>query len=300
MKVGFVGLGAMGAPMTRRLAKAFPGDMQVYDVNPDVAGQLADETGAEAKASLSDIAGSTDILFSCVPDNKILRQVYLANDGICSAMRSGSITIDCSTVGPDATRDVYAGIGAKGASHLDASMLGSVQQATEGTISFVVGGDREAFDRAQSVLATCGQLIRYCGASGAGNHMKLIHQTLVAGHAVCVAEAMGLCLETGADIEAFYDIVTQGTGFAYSRYFENRVPRMRDGEFSPLFMLKFMLKDARLARDMVSDAEQKFPALAAVIKSLEDGEAGGWGEADFSAVMKAVESRIGASIEKGS
>ncbi len=105
--------------------------------------------------------------------------------------------------------------------------------------------------------------MRHVGPSGAGNHMKLIHQTLVAGHAVAVAEAMGLCLETGADVETFHEIVTQGTGFAFSRYFENRVPRMRSGDFSPLFALKFMLKDARLARDMTEDAGGKFPALAA-------------------------------------
>lgn len=297
MKIGFIGLGAMGAPMTRRLAKAYAGNMLVYDVNAGIADQIAEETGAKAARSVAEIAGEADMLFSCVPDNRVLRQVYLSCESITSAIRSGSITIDCSTVGPDATREVHSAVGACGASHLDASMLGSVRQASEGTISFVVGGDRDAFDRAKSALANCGQLIRYCGESGAGNHMKLIHQTLVAGHAVNVAEAMGLCLETGADIETFYDIVTQGTGFAHSRYFENRVPRMRSGEFSPLFMLKFMLKDARLARDMVNEPERKFPALAAVIKSLEDSEAAGWGDADFSATMKAVEDRIGVRID---
>ena len=220
----------------------------------------------------------------------------MGEDGIAASIRGGTITIDCSTVGPDATRDVYAGLKERGASHLDASMLGSVKQANEGTISFVVGGDAEAFARAEPVMGACGQMIRHCGPSGAGNHMKLIHQTLVAGHAVAVAEAMGLCLETGADIEAFYDIVTQGAGFAYSRYFENRVPRMRSGDFSALFMLKFMLKDARLARDMAPDAE-RYPALAAVIATLEEAEAAGFGEDDFSAAMRAVEARIGHKID---
>jgi 2-hydroxy-3-oxopropionate reductase len=126
--------------------------------------------------------------------------------------------------------------------------------------------------------------------------MKLIHQTLVAGHAVAVAEAIGLCLETGADIETFYEIVTQGTGFAYSRYFENRVPRMRDGDFSALFALKLMLKDARLAQAMTPDAVRKFPALAAVIGTLEESAAAGHGDADFSAAIRAVEARIGRRV----
>ena len=296
MKIGFIGLGAMGAPMTRRLAAAFPGAVLGYDLDSALAVRVCAEAGAKAAGSLTEIAEACDVLLSCLPNNDVLRAVYLGPEGVAAAVRAGSITIDCSTVGPDATRDVYAGLKARGASHLDASMLGSVKQAQEGTISFVVGGDAEAFARAQPVMAACGQLIRHCGPSGAGNHMKLIHQTLVAGHAVAVAEAMGLCLETGADVEAFFDIVTQGTGFAYSRYFENRVPRMRSGDFSPLFMLKFMLKDARLARAMAPDATA-YPALQAVIATLEEAEAAGFGEQDFSAAMRAVEGRIGKAID---
>jgi len=296
MKIGFIGLGAMGAPMTRRLSKSYPRAVLGCDADSALTSRVCDAVGAKPLPSVAAIAEASDVLFSCLPNNDVLRTVYLGEGGVASAIRDGSITIDCSTVGPDATRDVYDGMKAKGASHLDASMLGSVKQATEGTISFVVGGDAEAFERAQPVLAACGQLVRHCGPSGAGNHMKLIHQTLVAGHAVAVAEAMGLCLETGADIEAFYDIVTQGTGFAYSRYFENRVPRMREGDFSALFMLKFMLKDARLARDMAPDAA-RYPALAAVIATLEEADAAGWGDEDFSAAMRAVEARIGKKID---
>lgn len=298
MKIGYIGAGAMGAPMIARLAKAHPGNVMVFDVNPAVAKTVADETGAEAIQSIGRIAELSDFLFTCVPNNDSIRQVYLADDGVASSIAAGAITIDCSTVGPDATREVAAAMQSCGASHLDASMLGSVKQANEGTISFVVGGDAAAFDRAQPVLALCGQLIRHCGPSGAGNHMKLIHQTLVAGHAVAVAEAMGMCLETGADIETFYDIVTQGTGFAYSRYFENRVPRMRDGDFSALFMLQFLLKDIRLARDMVDNPETSYPTLTSVIRAFEQSMDSGWAADDFSAVMKTIEQNVGRSIAK--
>ena len=298
MKVGYIGAGSMGAPMIARLAKAYPGDTLVFDVSPEVSARVADDTGASACGTIADIAEASDVLLSCVPDNASSRQVYLGNGGVASVIRPGSITIDCSTVGPDVSQEVHAALKARGASHLDASMLGSVKQATEGTISFVVGGEAEAFKRAQPVLARCGQLIRHCGPSGAGNHMKLIHQTLVAGHAVAVAEAMGLCLETGADVETFFDIVTQGTGFAHSRYFENRVPRMRNGDFSALFMLKFLLKDVRLARDMIRDAETNYPGLSAIVKTLEDSCDMGWADDDFSAVMKLVEARTGKAIAK--
>lgn len=297
MKIGYIGLGAMGGPMTARLCAAYPDSVLAYDIDAAVLDEVASNTGAEPAGSVVDIAARSDILLSCLPDNDVLRSVYLGSKGVVSAIRPGSITVDCSTVGPDATRQVSQAIADRRASHLDASMLGSVKQANDGTISFVVGGDADAFGRAEPVLHACGGLIRHCGPSGTGNHMKLIHQTLVAGHAVAVAEALGLCLETGADVETFYDIVTQGTGFAHSRYFENRVPRMQSGDYSALFMLKFMLKDARLARDMSHDAQRKFPALAAVISSLEDADAAGWGDADFSAAMKAVEARIGHRLD---
>ena len=298
MKVGYIGAGAMGALMIGRLAKAYPGDTLIFDIRPGTSARVARETGASACGTISELAEASDVILSCVPNNTSIREVYLDEGGVTSAIRPGSITIECSTVGPDVTKEVHAALKAKGVSHLDASMLGSIKQATEGTISFVVGGEAEAFERAQTVLAHCGQFIRHCGPSGAGNHMKLIHQTLVAGHAVAVAEAMGLCLETGADVETFFDIVTQGTGFAYSRYFENRVPRMRDGEFSALFMLKFLLKDIRLARDMINDAETNYPNLSAIAKTLEDSVDMGWADDDFSAVMKLVETRIGRTIAK--
>ena len=296
MQIGYIGAGAMGAPMIARLVQAQPNNVAVFDSDPNVTARVAQGTGARACTSIAEIAADCDVLLSCVPDNTTVRNVYLGDGGVASAIKAGTITIDCSTVGPDVTREVYAGLKAQGASHLDASMLGSIKQANEGTISFAVGGDKDAFERAKPVLAVCGQMIRHCGPSGAGNHMKLIHQTLVAGHAVAVAEAMGLCLETGADIETFFDIVTQGTGFAYSRYFENRVPRMRQGDFSALFMLKFLLKDIRLAREMT--ANENFPALDANIRAFEDCVEEGWGGDDFSAVMKLVETRIGKPVSK--
>jgi 3-hydroxyisobutyrate dehydrogenase-like beta-hydroxyacid dehydrogenase len=297
MQIGFIGTGAMGRRMIARLSAAFPGQVVIFDASSKSAEAAAGASGAALAASIPALAAGCDVVLSCVPDNAVVRQIYLGTDGVAGAIRKGAITIDCSTVGPDATRDVYAGIKAAGGSHLDASMLGSVKQATKGTISFVVGGDTAAFEQARPVLAACGQLIRHCGPSGAGNHMKLIHQTLVAGHAVAVAEALGLCLETGADIEAFYDIVTNGTGFAYSRYFENRVPRMRDGDFSPLFMLKFMLKDARLARDMTG-TPGNYPVLDKVVETLDQAVEMGAGDDDFSAAMRVLERRLGRDIAR--
>lgn len=298
LTVGYIGLGAMGAPMLKRLADGAPaGSVFGFDASAQTCADVCAEAGATACNSISQIAGACDVLFTCVPNNDVVRAVYLDADGVASTARAGSVTIDCSTIGPEVSRQVYEHLKATGVSHLDASMLGSVSQAIEGTISFVIGGDAEAVEVARPALEKVGGLIRHCGPSGAGNQMKLLHQTLVAGHAVAVAEAMTLCDELGADADAFYEIVTQGTGFAYSRYFEKRVPRMREGDYSPLFMLKFMAKDARLARDMApfcaDETTTKLPLLDAVIKTLEEGEASGLGDEDFSSAMKVLQARFG-------
>lgn len=299
-KVGFIGLGAMGAPMLKRLAEGAPaGSVFAYDAAFEVCASVCADAGAQPRNTIADIAADCDVIFTCVPNNDVVRAVYLGEGGVISAARAGTVTIDCSTIGPEISQEVHERLQEIGVSHLDASMLGSVSQAKEGTISFVIGGDASAIETARPALEKVGGLIRHCGPSGAGNQMKLLHQTLVAGHVVAVAEALTLCDELGADADAFYEIVTQGTGFAYSRYFENRVPRMRGGDYSPLFMLKFMAKDARLARDMspfgAEEAASKLPLLSAVIDTLEAGEACGLGDEDLSAATKVLQARFSGS-----
>ncbi|WP_421726200.1 NAD(P)-dependent oxidoreductase [Bauldia sp.] len=295
-RVGYVGLGAMGAPMLARLARHAGQDAVFgFDIDPAVRDRVCGDAGATPCASLTEIAEAVDVLFSCVPNDEVLRAVYLGEGGVAANTRRGGVTVDCSTVSPKTTRDVHKRLTELGVQHLDASMLGSVRQANEGTISFVVGGDAGALNRVRPLLEILGGMTVHCGGSGAGNTMKLLHQTLVASHAVAVGEAIALCEQVGADADIFYDIVTKGTGLATSRYFEQRVPRIRSGEFSPLFMLKLMAKDARLARAMVesdTDTGAVLPSLDAVIAALTEAEALGWGDEDFSAAYKVAEKRL--------
>lgn len=297
--VGYVGLGTMGAPMLARLAaESEPGTAFGFDADGQTTERVCRETGARPCRSLAEIAAASDVLFTCLPTNDIVRAVYLGDDGLSASLRPGSVTVDCSTIGPEISRQVHGVLGGIGIAHLDASMLGSVKQAQEGSLSFVIGGEAAALDTVLPLLEKLGTMIRHCGGSGAGNQMKLLHQALVAGHAVAVGEALTLAERVGADLDIFYDIVANGTGFAYSRYFEQRVPRIRSGEFSPLFMLKFMAKDARLARAMgPPSGASPLAMLDAVIDTLEAGEAGGWGDEDFSAAWRVVQERFAQSDE---
>lgn len=294
--IGYIGLGAMGAPMLKRLAEAGEsGGVFGFDADGDVAEKACAAAGATLSSSVAEISGSVGVLFSCLPNDAVLQEVYLGEGGVASAIAPSAVTVDVSTVSPQATRAVHDALAARGVAHLDASMLGSVKQASTGTISFVVGGDGIALEKVRPLLEQLGGMIWHCGASGAGNRMKLLHQTLVAGHAVAVGEAVALCRHVGVDLDMFYRIVTEGTGLANSRYFEQRVPRLAEGEFAPLFMLKFMAKDARLARAMAGQGDgdmSPMPALDSVIATLEKAEEMGLGEADFSAALKAAEQRF--------
>lgn len=291
-RVGFVGLGAMGLPMTEMLARQGLG-MTVFDLDPAACDRARAIAGVEVAASGGAVAGAVQALFTCLPNDAIVRQAYLGEGGIADAIGKGAVTIDCSTIGPAVTGEVAAAMAAKGASHLDAAMLGSTPQAESGEIGFVVGGERAAFERAGPLLDILGRFRTYAGASGAGHRIKLIHQILVATHAAVVAEATALCLASDTDLDCFFDVVCNGGGFAHSRYFEKRVPRMRDGDFSPLFMLELMAKDVTLAQGLARDFEMATPLLDRVIELFDKAKGEGWGREDFSAVAHLYEAAIG-------
>ncbi len=264
-----------------------------YDVDPAARDRAAAVDNVSVAADLAGAVREADVVFTCLPNDAVVLEIYLGDGGIGQGVAEGAVTIDCSTVSPQATRKVHGALAERGVSHLDASMLGSIPQAETGEIGFVVGGDPAAFERAAPLLDILGRFRTYAGPSGAANQVKLIHQTLVAANAVAVAEAVALCLATGTDLDCFYDVVCNGGGFAYSRYFEKRVPRMRSGDFGPLFMLHLMKKDAALARDLAGSAGAEAPLLEQVVARLEAACERGWGEEDFSAVAHLYEEAIG-------
>lgn len=296
--VGFVGLGAMGLPMTARLATHGLA-MQVYDLDGRRRAAASAIAGVAAAESAAAVAGRVQVLFTCLPNDAVLRSVYLSDDGIARALRPGSVTVDCSTVSPGVTQEIHKALALRDVAHVDAAMLGSVPQAETGEIGFVIGGEAAACETIAPLLDILGRFRRHVGPSGAANRVKLIHQMLVAGHAAAVAEALAVCQATGTDLDAFYDVVVNGGGFAYSRYFEKRTPRMRAGDFSPLFMLQFMAKDAGLARDLARSVDLETPLLDQVLARFDAAKAEGLSEADFSAVARLYESAVGRTLADG-
>jgi 3-hydroxyisobutyrate dehydrogenase-like beta-hydroxyacid dehydrogenase len=296
--IGFIGLGAMGLPMTARLANG-GWTLRVFDADARAQERAARLDGVMACPSTAVVAGSVDVLFTCLPNDAVVREAYLGSDGIAEQVRDGCVTVDCSTVSPGVSRDVAMVLAEQGVDHMDASMLGSVPQAETGEIGFVVGGAETGFARIAPLLDRLGRFRVHAGGPGAGNRIKVIHQSLVAINAAAVAEAVALCKASGTDLDCFYEVVCGGGGMAQSRYFEKRVPRMRAGDFTPLFMLDLMTKDAGLAQGLADEAGLETPLLDQAVALFREAQAAGWGAEDFSAIAHRYERAIGQSFADG-
>jgi 3-hydroxyisobutyrate dehydrogenase len=293
--VGFVGLGTMGAPMATNLAKAGV-PLVVHDASAAAAAAAAQHAGVTVVGSPAEVAARVAVLFTALPNDEIVRTVYLGASGVAASGRAGLVTCDCSTVSPEATLDVAAGLKARGIVHMDTPMLGSQPQAVAGEIFFIVGGQREALETIRPYLDVMGRLHMYVGSSATGNRVKLLHNGLAAVVAAAVAETLGTCVQSGVDPRVFDQVVRNGGGMAFGTYFDRRVRRMLDGDFSPTFAAELMLKDAGLALDLARAAKVPTPILEETKRTFAEAVAGGWGKEDFSAVTHVVEQRIGRRI----
>jgi 3-hydroxyisobutyrate dehydrogenase len=293
--IGFIGLGTMGGPMATNLAKAGV-SLAVHDTNPSASAAVAVLPGVAVVPSPAEVAARSAVVFTCLPNDAIVREVYLGARGIAAGARAGLVTCDCSTVSPEATLELNRALAARGVTHLDTPMLGSQPQAVSGEIFFIVGGDASKLETITPYLEIMGKLHMHVGPSAAGNRVKLLHNGLAAVVSVAVAEALAVCVKSGVDPYMFYEVVMNGGGMAYGRYFERRVKRMLDGDFSPTFAVELMRKDAGLALDQAHAAKVPTPMLEETKRTYDEAVQAGWGREDFSAVTHVIERRIGGKI----
>jgi 3-hydroxyisobutyrate dehydrogenase-like beta-hydroxyacid dehydrogenase len=294
-EVGFIGLGTMGRPMVTNLAKAGVA-LVVFDVSASAREAAGALPGVSVAASPRAVAEHADVVFTCLPNDAVVRQVYLGPDGVAAGGRAGLVTCDCSTVSPEATLEVHGALAGRSITHLDTPMLGSQPQAVSGEIFFIVGGDAGALPRVAKYLGLMGKRHVHVGPVATGNRIKLLHNGLAAVVSVAVAEALGVCLKAGVDPAVLDEVVRQGGGMAYGTYWERRVRRLLGGELAPTFMLQHMLKDASLALEHARRVGAPTPLLAETQRTYADAQAAGLGALDFSAVTRVIEQRVGRSL----
>jgi 3-hydroxyisobutyrate dehydrogenase-like beta-hydroxyacid dehydrogenase len=171
-------------------------------------------------------------------------------------------------------------------------MLGSQPQAESGEIFFIVSGEQDAYARIEGYLGLMGKQSMFVGAGGTANKIKLIHNALGAINAVAVAETLSLCVDNGVDLQAFYDVVRSGGGMAFSTYFDRRVARIIEGDYSPTFTVDLMRKDVSLAMELAGDKGRLLEIMGSAKAAYDAAVDGGWGGEDFSGVSHVIEQRL--------
>ena len=291
-KVGFIGLGIMGRGMAANLlAKGF--DVAVWNRTASRADGLV-EAGAARAESPAAVARACPVVITCVSDTPDVEAVVLGPEGVVEGVASGSLVIDCSTISPQATLEIAQALEAKGASMLDAPISGGSEGAEKGTLSIMVGGRAEDFERAGPYLEAMGTTITHVGAQGAGQTVKLVNQILVVGNCVAMCEALLFAQAGGVDLRKTFDAISQGA--AGSWMFTNRAPQIIQRDWSPGFMVSLQQKDLRLVLAAADEMGVPIPVTAQIFNLYRTLEARGLHEEGNHALIKALEHLSGIEV----
>jgi 3-hydroxyisobutyrate dehydrogenase len=291
-RVGFIGLGIMGQGMARNLLKAgFP--LRVWNRTISKTEALKAE-GAEVGTSPADVAAHSDIMVTCVSDTPDVEAVICGGDGVIHTAKPGSLVIDCSTISPKATREISAKLAEKGVHMLDAPISGGSEGAAKGTLSIMVGGDAEQFERAMPVLAAMGKTITHIGPTGTGQVVKLVNQVLVVGNCLAMAEALLLAQAGNVDLQKTYEAISQGA--AGSWMFTNRGPQIMRRDWRPGFTIALQQKDLRLVLEAADEFGVPLLGTSMIFNLYRTLEALGIEQEGNHALVKALERLSGIEV----
>ena len=288
-RIGFVGLGTMGAAMAGNLARAgFP--LTVWNRTPGRAGTLI-ELGATGAPTPAAVAKASDVVVTCVSDTPDVETVLFCRHGVAEGARKGHLVIDCSTISPSATRDFGSRLAKLGVAMLDAPVSGGSEGAKNATLTIFVGGNPAAFERARPILAAMGKTITRVGPIGAGQAVKAVNQVILAGTYVGVAEGIVLALKAGLDVEQVVGALSGGA--AQSWVLANRSERMMKNDYPLGFKVALHKKDLEIALQLARELGADLPVTALVSGYEADLIAGGHADDDISALARTIRSRSG-------
>jgi 2-hydroxy-3-oxopropionate reductase len=285
--IGFIGLGIMGKPMARNLAKAGY-DLVIYNRSrDDVDTLLAEGDQFQAAASPREVAERTKAVITMLPDSPDVRDVVFGEKGVLSAMSTGQLLVDMSTIAPATAVEVDAALRERGARALDAPVSGGDKGAIAGTLSIMVGGDAEDFQRATPLFEAMGKTIVHVGGAGAGQIVKACNQVVVAINYAAVSEALVLGAKAGVDPDKIVQVLSGG--LAASRVLEMKGPTMVAHQFEPGFRVDLHRKDLGIARSTAAENSAPLPVTAVVSQLFEAAAAAGKGDRDHSALVTVYE-----------
>ena len=286
LRVGFVGLGTMGVGMARNLGEAgFP--LALASRTASKARALAEELGARACESPQEVAAASDVVVSCLPDSPEVEEVHLGPRGAIRGASKGAILIDCSTIAPDAARSIAERAAASGCAFLDAPVSGGQKGAQEGTLTFFVGGDAAALEKARPVFAAMGKRITHLGPSGSGQLGKAVNQIVVANTLLAVSEGMAFAARAGLPMAPLHEALMGGA--ASSWMLDVLGKKMMERDFQPAFAIKHQQKDLAIVLKAARQKGVPLPGTALVHQLLSALEAQGRGEDGTQALLTLYE-----------
>jgi 3-hydroxyisobutyrate dehydrogenase len=288
-RIAFIGLGNMGAPMALNLVRAGH-ELIVFDLVPAVVRTLTD-AGAKAAASAAQAVPGADFVITMLPASKHVEGLYLGDGGLLASIDKQSLVIDCSTIAPDSARKVAEAARAQGLAMIDAPVSGGTGGAAAGTLTFIMGGEASALDRARPVLEKMGKNIFHAGPSGAGQVAKICNNMLLGILMAGTAEALALGVASGLDPQVLSDIIAKSSGRNWATELYNPWPGVMPNApaskgYAGGFGTDLMLKDLGLAAETAMSARSSTPLgeLARNLFALHSQS--GHGKLDFSSILK--------------
>ena len=291
-KVGFIGLGLIGAPMCLNLVKA-KYHVSVWNRTQSKAKKLVD-AGAVSLSSPKEIAENSEIIITCVSDSKDVKDVVLGADGVIEGIDEGKIVIDMSTISPSVTREIAEQINSKKAKMLDAPVSGGVNGAEAGVLSIMVGGDKSVLDSVSPILNELGSKITYCGSNGMGQVTKLSNQIIGMGNLAAMCEAIVFASKAGADPEAL--INAWSAGAAGSWMVDNLGGKVFKREFEPGFMVKLAQKDLNLVLDAAGQMDVALFTTPIISQIFRATQQSGFSDEGIHAYVKILENIAGLNV----
>ena len=294
MKVGFIGLGIMGKPMSRNLIKAGH-QVVVYDIVPELVAEMA-SSGASAGKSAMDVAARSDVTITMVPDGPEVEAAVLGPEGALEGAKPGSIFVDMSSISPIVAQKVGAACAAKGIEFLDAPVSGGEPKAIDGTLAIMVGGKQEVFDKVMPLFQAMGSSATLTGPIGAGNVTKLANQMMVAVNIAAMGEALVLATKAGLDPEVVFNAVKGG--LAGSAVLNAKAPMVIARNFKPGFRIRLHQKDLRNALLAAESMKVSLPFTSLAQQVLMALMNSGRGDLDHSAIATFIEDMAKVEVKK--
>lgn len=294
MKVGFIGLGTMGLPMTKNLLKI---GFEVYIVSRSRGPiEKAVSLGAIEAENPADLASKADVVLTCLPMPDSVEEVYLGENGILAGAKKGMVLADHSTVAPELNRKLYDTAKELGVGFLDAPISGGPMGATAGTLTIMCGGDKESFDKVLPVFEAMGKNIFHVGDIGSGSVVKLLNNMLVGIHTAALSEAFVTGAKAGINPEIMRQIIKVSTGHSFM--IDRVIDLIQDRDFNQRFSVQLLHKDMKIAAQLGVQLEVPLALGNLSEKIIGEAMERGYGGQDIAAIIRPLEEKAGVEVKR--